>query len=252
MSVWALGDLHLFLGAPEKNMEFINPLWKNYMERIEKNWKKKVKKEDLVLIPGDISWAITLEKAQYDLEWIAALPGTKLLLKGNHDYWWPSSKKLKAALPPSIHFIYNDTFKWKKISIGGSRLWESPEYCFDTIVMMDKNFLDSKKEKDPSMENTQNAKIFERELHRLETSLSHYHKEAHFRIAMTHYPPIGIDLKLSRAAKILEKYEVNLVVFGHLHNVKKEGPLFGKKRGISYVLTSADYLDFDPLMLVTP
>ncbi len=252
MSVWALGDLHLFLGTPEKNMEFLNPLWENYMKRIEKNWRKKIKEEDLILIPGDISWAATLEKAQLDLEWIATLPGTKLLLKGNHDYWWPSSKKLKAALPPSIYFIYNDTFKWEKISIGGSRLWESPEYHFDAIVITDETLLEKEKLSSNALEDKQNAKIFERELCRLEMSLSLYHKEADLRIAMTHYPPIGIDLKQSRAAKILEKYQVNIAIFGHLHNVKKKEPLFGKKRGISYVLTSADYLNFDPLMLVKP
>lgn len=250
MAIWALSDLHLALSVPEKNMEAFGAPWKNYMERIQANWKESVGVDDLVLIPGDICWAKRLEEAKIDLEWIDQLPGTKVLLKGNHDYWWPSSKRLRDALPPSIHFVYNNVFDWNDVSIGGARLWDTPEFNFDPIIMKVENpFETPKSDEDRAKEKELAVKIYERELERLKLSLSQLNQSARLRIAMTHYPPIGNDLIESRASKILEMYNVNICVFGHLHNVKKEKPLFGEKNQVLYLLTSADYLGFDPIML---
>jgi uncharacterized protein len=251
MTVWVLSDLHLSLSIPKKNMEVFGLPWRDYMNRIKENWEKRVSVDDLVLIPGDICWATTLEEAVIDLDWIDQLPGTKVLLKGNHDYWWPSTSKLKAALPPSIHFVYNDVFNWNDVSIGGARLWDSPEYHFDAIIHRVENpFAKKKTEAEIEKQKKDAVKIFDRELERLKLSLSKLNQKSRFRIAMTHYPPIGNDLKGSRASKIFETYNVDIVTFGHLHNVKKGISLFGEKNGVQYVFASADYLEFDPLTLV--
>lgn len=244
-SIWAIADLHLAFGNPKKNMEVFGPVWKNYAERIETNWKAHIQEEDLVLIPGDISWAIDKETALIDLEWIDALPGTKVLLKGNHDYWWPSNKKLSAMLPPSLHFIHNNAFQWRGVAIGGSRLWDTEEYSFKEYVI----FQDNPYEKPKEINLEQNQKIFQRELERLILSLKQLDEKAPLRIAMTHYPPISADLKDSQVSKILESYKIDACVFGHLHNIKKVAPLFGEKNQIRYLYTAADYLDFKPLLI---
>lgn len=252
MKIWALADLHLAISTPEKNMEAFGNPWNNYMERIKTNWEKQIREEDLILIPGDICWATKLSEAHADLHWIDALPGTKVILKGNHDYWWPSAKKLREALPPSIHFIYNNVFNWHGVSIGGARLWDTPEYRFDEIITEVKNpFKQAKTEQEKEREEALSPKLFERELNRLKISLSQLDKSARLRIAMTHYPPIGIELRDSRASKIFETYNVNISIFGHLHNIKKDLSLFGEKNGVLYLLTSADYLTFDPIMLTS-
>jgi predicted phosphohydrolase len=251
MSIWALSDLHLAFGAPEKTMEAFGPSWKNYSEKIQSNWEKEVAATDLVLIPGDISWAMHLKQALIDLKWIDALPGTKVILRGNHDYWWGSSSKLSKAMPPSIHFIHNNTFVWNEIAIGGTRLWDTSEYAFDKYI----EFQENPRARIKTLEQLAHQKegdekIFDRELKRLELSLSQLPKDNKIRIAMTHYPPIGADLLPSRASQILEFYQTNHCVFGHLHNVRKGSLPFGEARNIKYHFTSCDYLDFIPIKIL--
>ena len=129
MTVWAIADLHLSLGVSDKKMDIFG--WDNHEKRLADNWRSSISPDDLVLIPGDISWALKIDEVKPDLDFLHALPGTKVLLKGNHDYWWPSNQKLQALLPPSIHFIHNTAFHWHDIAIGGTRLWDSPEFHFD-------------------------------------------------------------------------------------------------------------------------
>lgn len=248
MAVYAIGDLHLAFGAPDKSMEVFGPAWDRYAEKIETHWNEMIKPEDLVLLPGDISWAMKPEQALIDLNWIDALPGTKVMIRGNHDYWWTSPSKLRAMLPPSIHMIQNDTFQWKDLSIGGARLWDTPEYGFGEYIVYKEN--PRSKEKPAVDTAEEDAKIFARELQRLEMSLKLFDKRARLKIAMTHYPPIGADLKPSQASKILQAHHTDICVFGHLHNVKPQALPFGKANGIEYALTSADYLDFRPLKLL--
>lgn len=249
MSVFALADLHLSLNNPDKKMDAFGEPWVNYTDKIAKNWKDKIKDEDLVLIPGDISWALRPEEARSDLEWIDKLPGQKVLLRGNHDYWWTSLSKIEKILPPSLHLIQNNAFYWNGIAIGGTRLWDSPEYSFDGFI----NFVENPKAKKLSEEKydpKEAERIFERELLRLELSLKKMDPKASLRIAMTHYPPIGADLRPSQTSKLLEKYQVNICVFGHLHNVKKDSLPFGKAGNTQFHLVSADLLDFCPLKIV--
>lgn len=246
--IWALADLHLAHSVPSKNMAVFGPLWEGYMDKIGASWTKVVKPEDLVLLPGDITWAMKLEEAKIDLEWIDRLPGTKVMIRGNHDYWWSSSKKMSEVFPPSIHFIQNTAFHWNDIAIGGTRLWDTPEYNFSSYV----HFQENPKARLPEepFNEEKDAAIFERELERLKLSLRQMNPAARLKIAMVHYPPISADLKPSRTSAILEEFGINICVFGHLHNLTKEKLMFGEVRGIKYLLTSADFLDFHPLRIV--
>ena len=204
--------------------------WGNHPEKLALHWKECVKPEDLVLIPGDISWAKHLNDAMPDLNWIDNLPGTKVMIKGNHDYWWQSISNLRKALPPSIIALQHDVFNWKDVTIGGARLWDSPEYSFAYTPEVD-------------------TKIFEREIHRLRMSLDQLNPEAALRIAMTHYPPLGLEMQASQVSKILEEYRIDLCVFGHLHGMHTQDTFFGEKNGVKYVFTACDHLGFKPLQL---
>lgn len=248
MAIWAIGDLHLALGVPKKRMDTFGGPWINYTQKIEENWRKVVQEDDLVLIPGDISWAMTIEDVIPDLEWIHNLPGTKVVLRGNHDYWWTSLNKVEKILPPSIHLIQNNSFFWNDVAIGGARLWDTPEYAFGPYINYTENPL--AKNLTVPEDPRETEKLFLRELGRLELSLQSMNPAAKKRIAMTHYPPIGVDLGESRTAAILEKYKIDICVFGHLHNIKPGIYLFGNRNDIKYVLASADYIDFKPVRLV--
>lgn len=248
MNVWALSDFHLSFGTPNKSMEVFGPHWNQWIDKMSKACHSLIKQEDLLLVPGDISWASSLEQVLPDLLWIHSLPGTKLLLKGNHDYWWPSKTKLEQILPPSVHALHNDAFKWKGIAIAGARLWDTPEYSFSSLVNAQELSVDAKQSEEASKQD--NEKIFQRELIRLRMSLDALPKEAERVIVMTHYPPIGLDLKPSRTSLLLDEYPIDYCVFGHLHNLNTRGPLFGKAGTITYLLTSCDYLDFTPLKIL--
>jgi predicted phosphohydrolase len=246
MSIWVLSDLHLAFSNPAKDMSFFGPSWEGYMQKIEKAWKERISSHDLVLIPGDISWAMKLVEAKNDLDWIDRLPGTKVIIKGNHDYWWASKAKMDAFLPSSIHAIQNDVFNFGDVTIGGTRLWDTQEYNFAPFIEMRENPRERKENK-PSVEEDQ--KIFQRDLDRLRQSLSQLNPNASLRIAMTHYPPIGADLMPSAASKILEEYKVDVCVFGHLHSLRKNSLTFGTARGVNYIFASADYLEFIPIKI---
>lgn len=249
--IWALADLHLSFGVKDKSMEFFGPQWSDWTKRIEKNWIELIQDEDLVLIPGDISWAMKVEEAVLDLEWIHALPGQKVIIRGNHDYWWSSLAKVEKILPSSIHLIQNNAFDWKDVSIAGARLWDSSEYQFGEYIQYVDNPR-SKKLSSVDDNEKENERLFNRELERLETSLKCLNKNAKYKICMTHYPPISGNLDSSRTSELLEKYGVSVSVFGHLHNVKQDVLLFGEKNHIRYYLTSCDYLNFKPIRIDIP
>lgn len=246
MAIWVLADLHLAKSVPSKNMAVFGPAWEGYMDTMEREWKKCVDGGDLVLLPGDISWAMKLEEAGADLEWIHKLPGTKLMIRGNHDYWWSSPKKMAEKFPSSIHFIQNNAFHWNDVAIGGSRLWDTPEYHFNDYV----HFQENSRAKEKT-EVVDSSAIFERELERIRLSLEQMNPSAKLKIVMTHYPPIGADLRPSRTSQLLQEFKIDICVFGHLHNLKKGTKMFGESEGIKYYLTAADYLDFKPLLLMS-
>jgi uncharacterized protein len=250
MRIWAIGDLHLSFGVANKSMDIFGPNWASHAEKIAANWKSTIQPADLVLVPGDLSWALKLEDAVPDLQWVHELPGTKVMIKGNHDYWWGSLSKIAPVLPPSIHLIQNNVFNWKDVTIGGARLWDTPEYSFGQFVEYRENPKAKVKDPEELVQEEFAQNLFNKELERLKMSLSKLDPNAKIRIAITHYPPIGADLAPSRAAQILEQNQIQICVFGHLHNLKTSQPLFGEARGIRYVLSSCDYIHFQPIAIL--
>ncbi|NGX27058.1 MAG: hypothetical protein K940chlam6_00985 [Chlamydiae bacterium] len=251
MTIWVLADVHLAFGAPKKSMEAFGPAWKDYPNKIKSAWGKVVGPDDLVLIPGDISWAMKMDDALKDLDFLDALPGEKLLIRGNHDYWWPSASKLRGIIPPTIHFIQNSAFDWNDVTFGGTRLWDTREYSFNDVIEFVENPLARKKSPEElARAKEEGEKIFLRELERLKLSLEKLNPKAKHRIALTHYPPIGADLKPSRTSLILEDYKIDICVFGHLHNVRENSLPFGSARGVRYIFASADYLGFAPIKVL--
>ncbi|CDZ80762.1 putative phosphoesterase [Candidatus Rubidus massiliensis] len=255
MTIWAIADIHLAISTPQKTMEVFGPSWKSYHQKIQDNWNDLVSPNDLVLIAGDISWAMRIEEAKIDLDWIHALPGTKVMIKGNHDYWWGSLNKLQQILPPSIHLIQNNSFFWNGVAIGGARLWDSNEYNFDKIIEFQETpasvVIHEESKEDPKT----TEKIFMRELGRLETSLKSMDPRARQKIVMTHYPPISFwendkEPNASQVSRLLEKYKVNACIFGHLHAVKKNLHPFHTKNGVEYIFVAGDYLDFKPVKVL--
>ena len=246
MTIWAIADLHLSFGVPNKKMDVFGPAWLNHENRLKEHWIKLIGDDDLILLAGDISWGKRLDEALEDLRWIDELPGTKVMIRGNHDYWWSSKSKIRSVLPKSLNIIHNDSFEWKGVSIGGARLWDSSEYHFHQFI----DFIETPEiSKAPKEQATDDEKIFERELLRLEMSLKGLNSNAKQRICMTHYPPIAASLEASRASAILEQYDVGICVFGHLHSVFPNKLPFGIHNGIRYVLTSCDYLDCRPIKI---
>lgn len=244
MNIFAIADLHLAMGVPQKRMGDKWQVWHEHEKKLYDNFHRLVAPEDLVLIPGDISWAMTLEEAKPDFDFLNQLPGKKVLLKGNHDYWWPSDKKLSEFLDPSISFVNKNALIIGEVSIGGSRLWENNEIISSSII----DFVPGTKPEQRSL-SEHDQKTFLQECEKLENSLAGMPK-GELRIAMTHYPPIDPHMDASRFSPLFEKYNIQHVLFGHIHNAKKI-PLYGEKNGVHYHLVAADYLDFSPKLIAT-
>lgn len=228
MSIYTIADLHLSF-SNNKPMDIFGDNWKNHAEKIRDNWIKKVKEEDTVILPGDFSWAMYLEEAKLDFEYLSSLPGSKILLKGNHDYWWSTISKINKFLKENnmnnIDILYNNSYLVENKIIVGTRGW---------------NILD--KEND--------SKMIKRESIRFEISIqdgiAKYGKDKEI-IAFLHYPPIikeQIENK-SEFVKILDKYGITKCYYGHLHGNAHKDAVEGKIGGITYKLISADYLNFD-------
>lgn len=223
MKIFAIADLHLD-SKKEKPMDIFGQNWKNHEERIFKSWKDKVNKDDIVLLPGDISWAINLEEALDDLNKIEKLPGTKLIIKGNHDYWWASKSKLNKLECKTIKFLSNDYYKIKDIGIYGTRGWMSRD---------DKEFTE------------QDQKIYRRELLRLKSSLTSDNQDIDFKIVMIHFPPFNSSGTINEFAKIMIEYNVDICIYGHLHGEGHSAVKEGNINGINFTCVSSDYLNFE-------
>lgn len=229
MALFVIGDLHLSLSC-DKPMNVFGQQWQDHHKKIEASWKNNISSEDTVLIPGDISWAMTLEEAKVDLDWIDQLPGRKILLKGNHDYWWGSINKLN-SLYQGMDFMQNNYFLYEDMAICGTRGWVCPN---------DNKFTEHDK------------KIYDRELNRLKLSLDQAVKNNHDSIiVMTHYPPTNDKKEPSDFTNLYEFYGVKRVFYGHLHGKESfEIGLKGMINGVEYSLVSSDYLDFNPLKIL--
>ncbi|MBR1559009.1 MAG: metallophosphoesterase [Clostridia bacterium] len=220
MAVFAISDLHL--PARVKPMDVFGEHWKNHFERIREDWRARVAASDVVLLPGDLSWAMKLEEAREDLESIAALPGTKLLLRGNHDYWWSSIGRVRRALPEGTYALQNDSVLIDGRLYAGTRGWTLPAEDSDA----------------------DDLRIYARERMRLEMSLKHARsRDADAPItAMLHYPPLTDEL--AGFSDILEAYGVEDCVYGHLHGAGLYGAVRGERRGVRYHQVSCDGLGF--------
>ena len=214
-------------------MDVFGDHWKDHHIHLEANWKERISHDDLILLPGDLSWAMNLDKAATDLEWLANLPGRKIILKGNHDYWWTSPSKMKSELPEGIIPLQNSAYDAGEFIVAGSRGWMIPE-------------------SDEYREEGEGS-ILRREQIRLNLSLDaaeNMRTENKQIIAMMHYPPI-VNGKRTDFSRILAERGVTLCVYGHLHSAPGT---WGKKLditvdGVEYRLVSSDYLGFEPLEL---
>ena len=223
--VYAIGDLHLSLSVPNKAMDVFGAHWKDHADRIKEAWQDTVSEDDLVLIPGDISWAMYLSDAIADLAFIGALKGSKLLLRGNHDYWWQSVTKVRAALPKGMYALQNDVFGFGDLYICGTRGWTVPESS---------HFKESA-----------DRKLYERELIRLDLSLKALPTDAQ-AIGMLHFPPFSESAEPSEFANRFAAAGVTYVVYGHLHGASHKYLFNGEYDGVTYHAVPADYLNFVP------
>ena len=221
MKIFAISDLHLCTTS-EKPMDIFGAAWENYFEKITEDWKQKVGGEDLVLLPGDFSWAMNLEQAVQDFELIRFLPGKKVLIRGNHDYWWSGISKLRAVLPDGMYAVQNDCLRFDNILICGSRGWVCP---------------------DSGPLSEEDNKIYLREAERLRLS---FEQMARIRqpedkvICMMHYPPFNVRRTDSLFTQLIQEYRIDAVVYGHLHGKDCRADLRYFKNGIWYYLTSCD------------
>lgn len=228
MRIFAIGDMHLGQGV-NKAMDVFGKNWDAHADHIACNWRNVVTNDDLILIPGDISWAMTLAEAQPDLAFIDALPGKKVMIRGNHDYWWNGISKVRNALPESILAIQNDAISFANhVTICGTRGWVLPSH--------------------PKYNHVEDESIYLREIGRLKLSLEAAKKISTEKlIVMMHYPPLSVEGVSTPFTELLELYKVDLCIYGHLHGGAIRYGFNGEKNDVRYLLTSCDALAFQPI-----
>lgn len=223
MRIYAIADLHLS-HSTEKPMDVFGDAWRDHAGKIERAWRAAVSEDDLVLIPGDISWAMQLSDAMPDLAYIGRLPGRKILLRGNHDYWWSAIGRVRTALPEGVFALQNDAFLEGNVGICGSRGWLTPGSANYTAG---------------------DEKIYRREIDRLKLSLLAL-PDAETKIAMMHYPPFCERARDSAFTELFEQNGIGIVVYGHLHGEANRYAFEGERNGVVYHCVAADKLDFVP------
>ena len=251
MSIYTIGDLHLSFNE-NKPMNIFGDNWENHEEKIKKNWIENVKNDDVVVIPGDFSWSTYLEDTYKDFEYLNSLPGKKILLKGNHDYWWTTLTSMRKFLKENnfsdIDFLYNNSFEFENSVIVGTRGWNT-------------------------LDEAENKKLIKRELNRLELSIENAIKENlkdteneennadninkknddKKMIAFLHYCPITeknvAQNEPNEFIELLNEYNIKECYYGHLHGKSHNDAVEGNVNGIELKLISADYLDFNLLKI---
>lgn len=234
MAVFALSDPHLAL-ACEKPMDIFGQRWQDHTSRLAANWEETVAEEDTVVIGGDISWAMQLLEALPDLLFLHRLPGRKILMRGNHDYWWSSVRKLEQLAEThhldSLSFLRNNAFRVGPDIICGTRGWTLPE--------------------DPDF-GADDRKIYDREVGRLKLTLDaaeHIREAGDRLLVFLHYPPVGRTRAENELTRLLTERQADVCIFGHVHGESARNCFQGMLDGVSYQLASADYLGFKPLRL---
>ncbi|SCW66303.1 hypothetical protein SAMN02910456_02459 [Ruminococcaceae bacterium YRB3002] len=239
MSIYALSDLHLSLSHPEKSMCVFGSGWDDYIGRIRENWLATVKEDDTVLVAGDISWATKITDAVEDFGFISDLPGTKLLCRGNHDYWWTTISKMEGFMEEhgfgNIRFVRTNVIEAEGVLISGTRGWMLPS---------DREFTE------------EDRKIYDRELARLRLCFAEMDKadpgRTRQRIIMLHYPPVTTVQRDTDFVKIISEGGAGICVYGHLHGrAHRMIPADMEADGCRYYCISGDYLGFKPILLTS-
>ena len=224
MKIFSISDLHLSENS-NKPMDIFGPVWEGSFEKIKQDWSNKVSNEDIVLLCGDLSWAMKLEDAIADINMLEQLKGTKILLKGNHDYWWQSITALRNILPKNIYAIQNDALKIGDFVFCGTRGWLIPEGKFNT---------------------EENQKIYNREVERLKLSLDAMKRiknEGDRVVCLMHYPPFLQNEASTKFTELIESYGVNFVVFGHIHKNLSGYKFKTTINNVTYFLSSCDLIE---------
>ena len=223
MRIFAIADTHLSGQPPAKPMEVFGSHWQNHWEKIKTDWLSRVTPTDTVLLAGDISWAMRLDAALPDLEAIAGLPGRKILIRGNHDYWWSTLSKLNSAMGEKLTFLHNTFQAAGEMAVCGSRGWLCPG----------------------DHTGADDTAIYERELQRTQASLEAAERAGYKRkILMLHYPPVNERHDPSGFTNLFEPYGVEICVYGHLHSDSAAKAPTGHINGASCHLVACDALGF--------
>lgn len=229
VAVYGIADLHLD-STGDKPMDIFGDKWIAHQEKIFNNWKDIILEDDIVLIAGDISWALRLSEAYIDLKKIDELPGQKVISRGNHDYWWSTKSKLEGLDLKTIHFLHNDSYIYNSTVICGARGWAA---------------------KDSDEFDSHDEKIFAREINRLDISLSFIKDSTLDKIVMIHYPPFNTEDKApNEFVEVMKKYNVTKCVYGHLHGEGHRLAVEGSIEGIDFHCISSDYLNFIPKKII--
>ena len=237
MSIYALADLHLSLSCPDKSMEVFGLSWGDYISRVRENWENTVKETDTVLIPGDISWATYINKAEEDFRFISDLPGRKLLSRGNHDYWWTTIKKMEEFLAEKgftdMEFVRTNVIPVEDAVVTGTRGW----------------MIETKE----SIEGSENKKIYEREKLRIKMCIDALNEadpeHAKKHIFMIHYPPVTAKKDFTEFASMMAEGGVDICVYGHLHGSAHKKAFEGDFEGTELICASADFVKFCPVLI---
>jgi len=228
MALYAIGDLHLCLGAP-KPMDIFGGTWVGYMDKL-KEGMSHITPEDTTVLLGDISWALGLEQAKDDFAWINEIPGKKIILKGNHDYWWSTASKFYKFCEENgfrdQYILNNNHYIYDNWAICGTRGWFFEE----------------------ERSGQHDEKVFKRELIRLETSLKSAGDLT--KIVFLHYPPKYKGYECPEILELLQKYDVRQCFYGHLHGPSHGLAVEGLWNGVDFRLVSADYLNFQPIKVI--
>lgn len=225
MSLFAIGDTHLSFGT-DKPMDIFRG-WQNFEERLQKNWNSVVKDTDTVVIAGDISWAMNIEGAKEDFRFIDDLNGRKLIMKGNHDYWWSTKKKADTFFAAngfsSLEILFNNAYRIGDVSVCGTRGW----------------FYDGEKDN----------KILLREAGRLRMSINEAKKLGGEPVVFLHYPPLNQEKVCEEIYSVLVEEGIKRCYYAHLHGVSQNFAFTGERDGIKFSLISGDFLNFCPKLI---
>lgn len=236
MRIFAIADTHLSFGC-DKPMDVFGDLWRDHPARLARNWDEVVTDEDVVLIAGDISWARSHEQVAPDLQFLHDRPGRmKLLLKGNHDSWWSSPRRLQELLPPSLQLIHKNAIRVDRgVVVCGARGWTVPNSGQTEEVT------------------EHDRKLYQRELQRLQLSVQaagQLRAPEDRLIAMLHFPPLGPEQKSGEVTRVLAAAGVEIAVYGHLHGEDHAWAPQGRFDGVNLQFVAADYLSFTPQLVM--